>query len=72
MRLKGPMKTIVDRLRANGWRVRNGGWPLTRAAEARWDFCLFQTADDGAWTLCPMNIPAAEALDAQCEANGIP
>lgn len=63
MRIKGLMKAIIDRLRADGWRIRDGAWPLTRAAEARWDFCLFRAAD-GVLTLCPMNSPAARALDA--------
>lgn len=32
------MTTLVKRLRADGWRIRDGGWPSTWAAELRWDF----------------------------------
>jgi hypothetical protein len=39
------MRKLIRDLRAQGWRIRNGGWPATLAAEARWDFCL--TRDSG-------------------------
>ena len=38
-RPKNPIDEIVRKLRAAGRRVRNGGWPATCVAEARWDFC---------------------------------
>ena len=37
--VKQTMDENVRKLRAAGWRVRDGGWPAQRAAEARWDFC---------------------------------
>jgi|GraSoiStandDraft_41_1057321.scaffolds.fasta_scaffold8845257_2 hypothetical protein len=49
------MRKMVRELEAKGWRVRNGGWPSMRAAEARWDFC--RTKD----TLFPMTPAANEA-----------
>ena len=50
------MKQIIRALRAEGWRVRNGGWPDTLAAETQWDFC--GTKD----TIFPMTPAAGEAL----------
>jgi hypothetical protein len=32
------LDTLVERLRAEGWRVRCGKWPTTKAAQANWDF----------------------------------
>jgi hypothetical protein len=29
----------VERLREEGYRVRDGGWPETTADERNWDFC---------------------------------
>jgi hypothetical protein len=49
------MRKIVRELEAKGWRVRNGRWPSTLAAERRWDFC--RTKD----TLFPMTPAANEA-----------
>ena len=50
------MKQMIRALRAEGWRVRNCGWPDTLAAEARWDFC--RTRD----VIFPMTPAAGEAL----------
>jgi hypothetical protein len=52
---KQAMDVHVLKLRAAGWRVRNGGWPSTRAAARRWDFC--RTKD----TLFAMTPAANEA-----------
>ena len=49
------MRKMVRELEAKGWRVRNGGWPDTLAAEARWDFCRSKD------TLFPMTPAATEA-----------
>jgi hypothetical protein len=38
-RRKQAVDIHIRNLRAAGWRVRNGGWPTTRKAEALWDFC---------------------------------
>ena len=37
------MSEIVRKLRADGWRVRDGDVPMTRAAYARWDFYRSKT-----------------------------
>jgi len=56
------MDKIVAKLRAAGWRVQNGAWPATLAAEARWDFCR----RPGSNALFPMTPEAARATDDLC------
>jgi hypothetical protein len=46
------MRKLIRKLRRMGFKVRNGGWPATRACEARWDFCcrrgaLFSMTEEG-------------------------
>jgi hypothetical protein len=50
------MMQIIRALEAQGFRVRRGDWPKTRAAEARWDFCTNPRM------LVPMNSRAAAAM----------
>jgi hypothetical protein len=55
---KQAMAAHVRELRAAGWRVRDGGWPATLEAEARWDFCRL-----GENTLGVMTAEARRATD---------
>jgi hypothetical protein len=64
---KQAMNAHVRKLRAAGWRVRNGGWPATRRAEARWDFCR-----PGENMLYPLTPEAGRATDALCAGEPIP
>jgi hypothetical protein len=49
---------IVQRLEANGWRVRRrGGWPATLAEEAKWDWCVTK---ESIW---PISDAACAAMD---------
>jgi hypothetical protein len=57
----------VRKLRAAGWRVRNGGWPATLKAEARWDFCR-----PGENVLYPMTPEAGRVIDALVLGEPIP
>ena len=56
MEYKCSISSLVRNLRRDGWRVRNGPWPDTLAAEARWDFCR------GKDWLCPMTEEAQVAM----------
>ena len=57
----------IRELRAAGWRVRNGGWPTTRKAQARWDFCR-----PGENMLCPLTPEAGLVIDALVLEEPIP
>jgi hypothetical protein len=52
---------IIRRLRAQGWRVRDGGWPATLAAEARYDLCVIRNSE-GAVTVFSMTPEAGKAM----------
>jgi hypothetical protein len=66
MTAKKMMSRHVRKLRAAGWRVRNGGWPATLKAEARWDFARWGD------TLAPMTPEAGRAVDTLCAGGPIP
>jgi hypothetical protein len=64
--VKQAMDGNVRRLRAAGWRVRNGGWPKTLVEEARWDLCR-----PGDNLLIPMTPAAIKAVDELCAGEPI-
>jgi hypothetical protein len=61
MKTLKPIRDVVRKLRADGLRVRAGGWPLTLAAERRWDVCY--TSD----TVVGMNDVGQKAVHAAVE-----
>jgi hypothetical protein len=64
---KQELDILVRKLRAAGWRVRNGGWPTTLKEEARWDFCR-----PGENVLYPMTPEAGRVIDALVLGEPIP
>jgi hypothetical protein len=59
------MGEIVREFRARGFRVLNGHWPKTLAAEKRWDFCY------AGGSIFSMNSKATEAMNDLCHRRGL-
>jgi hypothetical protein len=64
--MKITMNRLVRALRHDGWRIRDGEWPTTRACQDRWDLVRIRTADSD--TLFPLSPEAGTALIRTTEA----